>query len=377
MARPATRGRAPRQVSSRVLRRVLAGLVILAASAVPALPIVSGTSASATPVPVVNPPTGGGAITYQTFSVNVGHLAAMGSAGDMIEGAALLPRPTGAFGMKNITFALVDAHTGVPIPQMDAWLHHFVIAKIGADDPACPGHKMFGLKVAPIVGTGQERTPIAYPDPYAVLVPATESWGGLWHVMNMSDQAMDVKITYTIGLQTGANQSNTRGLTPFWADSYSCPGGTTWNVAGNGGPGSVETLTQTYTIPNDGIVVGDGGHLHGGGIDLVTKHGDGSILCTNTAHYMVGMENMDGMIESISSCVTHDTVTKGEKISVTSHYDNSAPHSDVMGISVLFIWFGKQPAVPVSNTTTTTVPDPDSPAAVAAASVPAVPNFTG
>ena len=377
MASQAPRDRVTRH-TGRAVRRVLAGLAILAAAAIPALPVVS-TPASATPVPVVKPPAGGGAITYQSFSVNVGHLSAMGQPGDAIEGSGLLPRPTGAFGMKNITFNLVDAHTGIPVPQMDAWLHHFVIAALGPDDPACPNHIVSGFHVAPIVGTGQERTPIAFPDPYAVLVPQNQSWGGVWHVMNMTDVPMDVKITYTIGLQTGANASNTRGLTPFWADSYSCPGGTTWNVAGNGGPGSIETLTQTYTIPHDGIVVGDGGHLHGGGIDLVTKHEDGTVLCTNTAHYMLGMENMDGMIESISSCMPHDTVKAGEKISVTSHYDNSAPHHEVMGISVMFIWYGKQPAAPVASTTTTTtaVPDPDTPAAVAAASVPAVPNFTG
>ena len=372
-----TRRDRPTRATGRALRRILAGLAILTAAAAPALPVVTNP-ASATPVPVIKPPAGGGPITYQTFSVDVGHLSAMGQPGDAKEGSALLPRPTGAFGLKNISFNLVDAHTGLPVPQMDAWLHHFVIAALGVDDPACPNHIVSGFRVAPIVGTGQERTPIAFPDPYAVLIPKTQMWGGVWHVMNMTDTPMDVKITYTIGLQTGADAGNTRALTPFWADSYSCPGGTTWDVAGNGGPGSVETLTKTYTIPHDGIVVGDGGHLHGGGIDLVTRHEDGTVLCTNTAHYMLGMENMDGMIESISSCAPHDTVKQGEKVSVTSHYDNSAPHHEVMGISVMFLWYGKQPAAPVTTTTTTTaVPDPDAPTAVAAASVPAVPNFTG
>ncbi|HEY5153255.1 MAG TPA: hypothetical protein VIJ47_00880, partial [Acidimicrobiales bacterium] len=309
--------------------------------------------------------------------------AAMGQPGDAIEGSSLVPRPVGGFGMKSISFDLVDAHTGLPVPRMDAWLHHFVIAQMFQNDPACPGHKVSGYDVAPMVGTGQERTPIAFPDPYAILISAGGWWGGLWHVMNMTDLPMDVKITYTIGMQVGASATNTRRLTPFWADSYSCPAGTTWNVAGNGGPGSVETLTQSYTIPADGIVVGDGGHMHGGGIDIVTRHGDGSMLCTNTAHYMLGMENMDGMIESISACAPHDTVTKGERISVTSHYDNSAPHQDVMGMSVLYLWYGKQPpapAAPVSPTPTdpaTTIPDPDTPGSLPANAVPAVPNFTG
>ncbi len=369
-----------------VTRRILAGLVLAVAAAAPAVPVASNP-ASATPVPVVDPPAGGGAITYQTFSVDVGHLNAMGQPGDAKEGSALLPRPTGSFGMKNISFNLVDAHTGLPVPQMDAWLHHFVIAAVGVDDPACPNHIVSGYRVAPLVGTGQERTPISFPDPYAILVPANQWWGGLWHVMNMTDAPMDVKITYTVGLQTGANLSNTRALTPFWADSHACPGGTTWDVAGNGGPGSVETLTHAYTIPRDGIVVSDGGHLHGGGIDLVTKHQDGTVLCTNTAHYMAGMENMDGMIESISSCSPHDTVTKGEQITVTSHYDNSSPHLEVMGISVMFLWYGTQPAAPAPTTTTTTAsPEPadqidpatsPTPAAVAANAVVAVPTLAG
>lgn len=353
------------------------GLALAAAVVVPAA--TSGPGASATPVPLVDAPAGGGAITYQEFTVNVGHLSPMGSPGDTVEGAGYLPRPTGGFGMKSISFDLVDAHTGLPVPQMDAWLHHFVIAKMTADDPACPGHRMYGLKVAPMVGTGQERTPIAFPDPYAIMVGQSDTWGGLWHVMNMTDQPMDVKITYRIGLQAGATTTNTRPLTPFWADSYACPGGTTWNVAGNGGPNSVETKTQTYTIPKAGIVVGDGGHLHGGGIDLETRHQDGTLICVNRATYMQGMENMDGMIESINPCTPHDTVTKGEKISVTSHYDNSAPHSEVMGISVLYLWYGVQPAAAPTATTTTPTGggEPTDPIAGPADSVGAVPNFTG
>jgi hypothetical protein len=364
-----------------VTRRLLAAALLIGAVLAPAL--TTNLSASATPVPVVDPPPGGGPITYETFEIDLGHLAPMGSPGDTIEGSNFVPRPVGAFGIKSISFDLVDAHTGLPIPTNDAWLHHFVIASIGADDPACPGHKVFGLKVAPMVGTGQERTPISFPDPYAILAGAKEQWGGLWHVMNMSDTAMDVKITYRIGLQKGATAANTRPLTPFWADSYACPGGTTWDIPGTGGPGSIETDMQSYTIPKDGIAVGIGGHLHGGGIDLVTRHEGGTVMCTNTAHYMVGMENMDGMIESISSCASHDTVTAGEKISVTSHYDNSAHHAEVMGIGVLYLWFGTQPpAAPTTTTTTTVTADPAPTTAAAptsrvAAAVEATPRFTG
>ena len=258
--------------------------------------------------------------------------------GDAIEGADFLPRPSGAFGMKSITFDLVDAHTGLPVPTMDAWLHHFVIATIGPDDPACPGHKVFG----PQGGADGRHRSGAHPDRLPRSLRRSwsrgqEQWGGLWHVMNMTDTPMDVKITYRIGLQTGADavqhpcRSPRSGPTATPAPAAP-PGTSPATVA----PTRSRRDRRPTRSPRTGSSSGDGGHLHGGGIDLVTKHEDGTVMCTNTAHYMVGMENMDGMIESISCCMPHDTVTAGEKISVTSHYDNSAPHHEVMGISVMF-----------------------------------------
>ena len=83
--------------------------------------------------------------------------------------------------------------------------------------------------------------------------------------------------------------------------------------------------------PLNGILVGIGGHLHGGGIDIGVKEDARSIAgCTAVAHYDE-MEPMD-FPSSITSCRPHDFVAAGGKYTMTARYDNSKPYAGVMGI---------------------------------------------
>jgi hypothetical protein len=333
-------------------------------------------TASAAPVPIYNAPAGGGAITEVVKKVGPFQLDALGGLHSQDEGQGLVPRPAGAYGIKTASFDLVDENDQ-PIGRHDVHLHHFVIGALNKVDTACPNRKVAGLFVQPLIGSGMERTPITFQDPYALEVNANDAWGAVWHLMNMSGTARTVYVKYTLGVQYGATADNTRFITPFWADARGCPAGETWDVPGNGGVGGVETYTKSWPMPFDGYLIGIGGHLHDGGISITTKHGDGSFLCQNLATYA------SGMLDVISACPMHDTVTAGEMISVTSRYDNSAPHDDVMGIAVMFLWQGDQGVPP---TTTTTEPPPTTTttgvANVLGASVPATPTaampaFTG
>lgn len=335
--------------------------------------------ATAVPTPVYNAPPGGGPVTQIVEKFGPFTVDPVGGAHANAIGDGLVPRPPGDFGLKSATFDLVDENDQ-PIGRHVIHLHHFVIANVGAVDPACPDRMSYGFHVQPLIGSGMERTPLEFADPYAMQVKSADVWGATWHLMNMSDQPHTFYVKYTLGVQPGATADNTRFVTPFWADSRTCPAGTTWNVAGNGGPGSVETDTKSWAMPVDGYLVGIGGHLHDGGISITAKHEDGSFLCENLATYA------GGMLDKISACPLHDTVTKGEMISVTSKYDNSAPHDDVMGIAVMFLWAGNQGIPPTTTTTAPPVTDPPTtaPAEVlgtstvaAATPVAAVPAFTG
>jgi hypothetical protein len=296
--------------------------------------------ADAAPVPLYNAPPGGGPIEYESILEGPFTLAPEGQPGDQDEGAGPVKRPSGAFGLKSIEFDLVDSN-GVSLDKHDIHLHHYVIGQGLAKDDACPDRQVMGFDARPLVGTGAERTPIAFPDPYAILVGQDDVWGAVWHLMNMTDRAQTFYVKYTVGLQRGATPENTRSLTPFWTDWDGCMAGDTRDVPGDGGPGSVYSLSHPWAMPGDGIVVGVGGHLHEGGIDVVVEHQDGTEMCRSSAVY-----GSMGHLDKILPCVLHDTVAVGEVLTVTARYDNSAPYEDVMGMAVLYLWLGDQGTPP-------------------------------
>lgn len=318
----------------------------------------SSPGAGAAPTPIYNAPAGGGPIETVVIKHGPFNLDPQGQGHDQDESQGLVERPEGTYGIKSASFDLVD-ELGNPIGKHDVHLHHYVIASVGTIDTACPDRKAYmDVPAEPLIGSGMERTPLDFEDPYALKVSWGEQWGARWHLMNMTATPKTFYVQYTLGIQRGANDGNTRWVKPFWADSYSCPAGTTWDVPGNGGPDSVETLSKTWDMPFDGYIVGVGGHMHDGGIRMTTSHENGAVICENDASYA------GGMLDKISRCPVHDAVKKGEKVKVQSEYDNSFPHDDVMGMAVMYLWAGDQGTPPTTTTTststtsTTTVTDP-------------------
>ncbi len=315
--------------TKRIIGSALVGVVAVVASAC---------------MPLVNAPSGGGAITTSTYEIGPFNLAAMGQPGSQSEASASnVPKPSGAFGIKTMSFDLVDQN-GVPIPRPMAHLHHVLLINPAHTDVLCPGRS------ERFAGAGAERTPLKLPDPYAYLVGAGDTWNALWHVMNMSDAPMTVYIKYTVGYQVGANASNTRGVVPFFADVTGC-GNSVFNVPGNGGVGSVYPKARTWNAPYDGVMVYAGGHLHGGGIDLTLHDDTTGAQCVMQAHYDMPMPmvfgtstamGMMGHPMSVDPCPAHNLVMKGKPYTLTAHYDNSQAYTDVMGISLVYVWPGHQ-----------------------------------
>lgn len=282
-------------------------------------------------VPLQNAPGGGGNVVTGVYKIGPLNLAPMGQPGSESEASqAKVPRPPGSFGVKTMSFDLVDAN-GDPIPRHMAHLHHVLLMNPAHQDILCPGRS------ERFAGAGAERTPLGLPNPYAYLVGQNDQWNALWHVMNMSDMPMQVYIQYTVGYQPGANAANTRNVVPYFADVTGC-GNSTFDVPGNGGPGSIYSKARTWTAPSDGIMVGAGGHLHDGGIDLVLHDDATGLQCVMKAHY-----EMDMMGPAwIDTCPAHNLVMKGSRYTLTAHYDNSQPYQDVMGIALAYVWHGTQ-----------------------------------
>ena len=97
--------------------------------------------------------------------------------------------------------------------------------------------------------------------------------------------------------------------------------------------------SQSWTVPDDGIVVSTGGHLHMGGIDITLKdETNNAVICKGVAVYHTDPDHL----ASINGCQTHWAVSKGNTVSVTARYDNSQPWEDVMGIQMTWVWWGHQ-----------------------------------
>ncbi len=334
--------------------RTAVAAAVLVALTLATLPL-AGSTAAAEDQPLFNDPGGDSAdIEYATVQVGPFDLDPRGTGHWQDEGDAAVPKPSidnpdvPYWALKSATFDLVD-NTGTPIPRHDVHLHHFVIATVGADDPACPGRTMDGYKVWPHLASGAERTPITLPDPYAMKVWDSEVWGATWHLMNMSNEPQQVWVKYTIGYDPDATNENTRWATPWFMDvttqdgvPASC-GGAEYDVPGGGGSGSEHHRTRTWEIPFDGLMVGSGGHLHEGGLATEIYDSEDRLLCRSSAVYDTsGASARRPPFEGVVPCAMHHRVEAGDELTLHSIYDNSIPWAAVMGINLTFFWWGDQ-----------------------------------
>lgn len=302
-------------------------LVLIAAAA-----LLTGGCASLTGLSTSSP-----TITTGTYRIGPFNLAAMGQPGSESNTTMLgVPRPTGAIGIKSVDFDLVDGN-GNRVPRMDVHLHHVLLMNAARTSPICAGEK------ERFAGAGAERTPLRLWSSYAYLTSAGDRWDALWHIMNMSDSPKAVYIQYRVGYVAANDPAASRPVTPFFMDVTGCGTNAEFNVPGNGGPGSVFTKTRTITAPWDGVAVFAAGHLHDGGIDVsIKRNSTGQIGCTSVAHYDVP-EPMD-FPSSITPCILHHSVNGGETYTLAARYDNSMPHTAVMGIMLAYVWRGTPPS---------------------------------
>jgi hypothetical protein len=128
-----------------------------------------------------------------------------------------------------------------------------------------------------------------------------------------------------------------RRATPLFV---AVPGGrnSEYTVPGGGGPGSIHEESRTWQLPWDGYLVGAGGHLHGGGIDIGLRHDPSGLECTMTAEYMHGHHDP----WSIEVCPFHVRVEEGTDFSVIARYDNEEQITGAMGIVMAYVWEGTQ-----------------------------------
>lgn len=246
----------------------------------------------------------------------------------------------------------VTDRDGTPVPIQRLMLHHIVFGTLGRKDATCDTFTMFDSRTKlpalsqRFYGAGEERAQLFLPAGYGYPTKAADQWSMTWMFMNHRSRTDSAWITYDVTVDTAA------GITPVlphWLDVRNCRSDPVYDVAGGGKPGSIDTETRDYVMPSGGRIVAAGGHVHGGAKRLtVTEPGCGNRLIGHSdpmwgrrddPFYNVrpvlhepGPISMSGFLSA-----TGVPVAKGERLRLSSIYDDELPHTRVMGIYVIYV----------------------------------------
>ncbi|HEX6115648.1 MAG TPA: plastocyanin/azurin family copper-binding protein [Solirubrobacterales bacterium] len=293
------------------------------------------------------------AVETQTF--RTGPIAVAGY--EVQQNIQLAPSPDVNGFITRMDVDIVDAE-GNPIPIQRLMLHHIVFANLSRPDKTCDSIMGFDnqtpLGFAPdrFYGAGEERAKLALPDGYGYPVRASDEWGLVYMVMNHLSDLDEAYIQYTVTTDTDPSLTP---VDPYWLDVENCHSDPIYNVPGTGEKGSTHTKTADFTFPQAGRIIAGGGHVHGGARRLtLTEPGCGNREVARSTptwgssdhpFYNVrpilhepGPVNMSGFTSQ-----TGIPVEAGQTIRLNSEYENSRPHTRVMGINV--VYFAEDPSV--------------------------------
>jgi hypothetical protein len=355
--------------------------------------VVAGSAAACT---TTDPPAAD--IITQTFTLGPFDLQPDGTAGDRAEGWRRLDRPTGDIAVKTIRWRVLDgADNELPSTDHRIHFHHVVAYSTRHRDPMCPYSSSGERWAAP----GSERTPLLLPNGYGYFAGAGDVWTANYDIMNLTDQTQaGIHVEYDITFTR--NRSTLRDVQPYWLDLANCSPAGTFAVPGGGEPGSIWQKSESFILPNLGVIVGVRSHMHDGGIDVTTTDPTGKVICRGTAVYDDGggegghgHEHGGGTpdghaasgprIKEIPFCANlNEAVAPGEKVTVTARYHNEQPLDDAMAKTIVYV--SEVPPAPGSVTTTSrprpplpppSVPPTRGPVAVSpgGSPAPAWPNF--
>ena len=254
-----------------------------------------------------------------------------------------------------------------PVPIQRLMLHHIVFFEIGQPDPTCASFIGYDSKPwnyanlsRPIYGAGEERNVLVLPKGYGLPIRKQtgndawsniqKQWAMVWMLMNHRGVSDHAFIKYTV---TWDDSPNLKPVHPYWLDVRNCNADPIYSVPGGGAKGAVNRQTYEYKMPESGRIVAGGGHVHGGARKLKVSEpdcGNRTVFQSKPAwgtaanpFYHVrpilhepGPISMSGMLSEKGY-----PIAKGERVRLTSDYDDRLPHTRVMGISMIYVAPGK------------------------------------
>ena len=132
-------------------------------------------------------------------------------------------------------------------------------------------------------------------------------------------------------------------MTPLWLDERNCRADPVFDVPGTGGPGSTVARSVDVTLPMGGRIVAAGAHMHGGGTGLeLSDQTCGTTLFRSLPTWgRVWPRPIlhEGGPSHMSTFTTEAgiPVQAGDTLRLTATYDDSLPHTRVMGIMLAYL----------------------------------------
>lgn len=206
-----------------------------------------------------------------------------------------------------------------------AMLHHAVLATSARKDATCRywPERFFAA--------GNERTPFLLPAGYGYRTTSRDRWSLVTHLMNMADKPRDLYIDVDF---TYRRPSGLEKVRPVWLDVAGC-GDSEYAI-----PAGSSATSADWSVNVPGRIVAIGGHLHDDGthLDVTNESRDGELICRSSAGYGT-QPSYKGHIESMSGCLGDPvtTMSSGDTVRITGHYDSKTAQDDVMAIAVGYV----------------------------------------
>jgi plastocyanin len=237
---------------------------------------------------------------------------------------------------------LVD-NAGAVIPQQLTMLHHLVFTNGGPNDrrrdPACP-RKATRER---FWGTSEELRPMTLPPGYGYPTDSADRWRAILMVMHHRAGEREFSVEYRVTVDTRP----TIPVKPYWLSIVPCSPDPQWTVPGTGS--KTASRERVFTIPAAGRIVAVGGHLHGGARSIELSQprcADRTLVRNRPAYAPAGdplykirplLHEPDPKNISWWQSASGWPISKGERLKVTASYDNTRPHTRVMGIEHVYV----------------------------------------
>ena len=238
-----------------------------------------------------------------------------------------------------------EAPRGKKFSLRRVMMHHVVFINTGAEGrpperTSCPGRKG-----QPFWGSGEETQRLVLPKGYGYKIRDDDRWRMETMLMSHGIRSERLRIEYRYTVVTKRKLQRVR---PLWLRANGCQG-SSYNVPGDGRPGSVHRMSHDWKSPLTGRIVAAGAHTHGGNValDISQPRCNDRRLVRHKPVYGRPNDivyNINPLLHEPGPIATGFylsnegiPIRKGEPLRITGLYEGQWPRQAVMSITHVYI----------------------------------------